>query len=149
MGIILEDEINESQITRVEALDKMQKLFLAMKEADENYDGRLKSPSKLVGGDGEKISAARKNNTMLCGDFMAQVMEKAIKMGESNACMKRIVAAPTAGSCGVIPAVLLTYQKENKIAEIKMIEALLITGGIGQGDCSSGLNCRCYRWLSG
>lgn len=130
--IILEEEISESQITRAEALDKMGKLFLAMKDADENYDGGLKSPSKLVGGDGQKISLVRQNQTMICGDFMAQVMEKAIKMGESNACMKRIVAAPTAGSCGVIPAVLLTYQKEKKIAEVKMIEALFITGGIGQ-----------------
>lgn len=130
--IILEDEINESQISREKVLEKMEKLFLAMKDADANYNGHLKSPSKLVGGDGERISEARKNKTMICGDFMAQVMEKAIKMGESNACMKRIVAAPTAGSCGVIPAVLLTYQKENKIAEMKMIEALFITGGIGQ-----------------
>ena len=130
--IILEDEISESQITRAAVLDKMSKLFLAMKDADENYDKGLKSPSKLVGGDGEKISLARQNNTMICGDFMAQVMEKAIKMGESNACMKRIVAAPTAGSCGVIPAVLLTYQKENNIDEMKMIEALFIAGGIGQ-----------------
>ncbi|MBI4858388.1 MAG: L-serine ammonia-lyase, iron-sulfur-dependent, subunit alpha [Acetobacterium woodii] len=130
--IILEDEINESQISREKVLEKMEKLFLAMKDADDNYNGHLKSPSKLVGGDGERISEARKNQTMICGDFMAQVMEKAIKMGESNACMKRIVAAPTAGSCGVIPAVLLTYQNENKIAEMKMIEALFITGGIGQ-----------------
>lgn len=130
--IVLNDEISESQITRAEALDKMKKLLLAMKDADENYEGGLKSPSKLVGGDGQKISLARQNQTMICGDFMAQVIEKAIKMGESNACMKRIVAAPTAGSCGVIPAVLITYQKEHKIAEMKMIEALFITGGIGQ-----------------
>lgn len=130
--IILEDEIIESQITSTEAQNKMRKLYLGMKDADENYDGRLKSPSKLVGGDGEKISEARKNHTMICGDFMAQVMEKAIKMGESNACMKRIVAAPTAGSCGVIPAVLLTYQQANKIDEMKMIEALFVAGGIGQ-----------------
>lgn len=130
--IILEDEISESQITREEVFARMKKLYLAMKDADENYDGGLKSPSRLVGGDGEKISLARQNQTTICGDFMAQVMEKAIKMGESNACMKRIVAAPTAGSCGVIPAVLLTYQKNNRIDEMKMIEALFVAGGIGQ-----------------
>lgn len=46
-------------------------------------------------------------------------------MGESNACMKRIVAAPTAGSCGVIPAVLLTYEKQKNVSEDKLVEALL------------------------
>ena len=39
-------------------------------------------------------------------------MEKALKTSESNACMKRIVAAPTAGSCGVVPAVFLSVQEE-------------------------------------
>ena len=58
-------------------------------------------------------------------------MEKAIKMGESNACMKRIVAAPTAGSCGVIPAVFLTLQKNKGFSDEKMTEALYVAAGIG------------------
>ena len=48
----------------------------------------------------------------LCGPFLSQVMAGALRMGECNACMKRIVAAPTAGACGVLPAVLLPYEKE-------------------------------------
>ena len=63
---------------------------------------------------------------------MTSVMEKAVKMGESNACMKRIVAAPTAGSCGVIPAVLLSYENFNGIDEDKMVEALFVSAGIGE-----------------
>ena len=59
------------------------------------------------------------------------VMEKALKMGESNACMKRIVAAPTAGSCGVIPAVLLSYEKCFNVTEEECVKALLIAAGIG------------------
>lgn len=58
-------------------------------------------------------------------------MEKALKMGESNACMKRIVAAPTAGSCGVIPAVLLSYEKCFNVTEEECVKALLIAAGIG------------------
>ena len=53
-------------------------------------------------------------------------------MGESNACMKRIVAAPTAGSCGVIPAVLLTYEKQKNVSEDKLVEALFVAAGIGE-----------------
>ena len=52
------------------------------------------------------------------------VMEKAVKMAESNACMGRIVAAPTAGSCGVIPAVLLTYLEEKNADKARLVEAL-------------------------
>lgn len=130
--VILEDEIRESQLSKDEALNKMRNLYLAMKDADKHYDKGLKSTSRLVGGDGEKIAVAIKNKTMICGDFIGTVMEKAIKMGESNACMKRIVAAPTAGSCGVIPAVLLTYEERNEIAEMKIIEALFVAAGIGE-----------------
>ena len=52
-------------------------------------------------------------------------------MGESNACMKRIVAAPTAGACGVIPAVFLAYQEYFRAEEQKMVEAMYLTAGIG------------------
>ena len=130
--VVLAEELSESQQTREEALAKMENLYQAMKEADQNYDSSLKSHSQLVGGDGEKIARAIKNGTMICGDFIGRVMEKAIKMGESNACMKRIVAAPTAGSCGVIPAVLLTYAEQNEIDEMRIIEALFVAAGIGE-----------------
>ena len=53
-------------------------------------------------------------------------------MGESNACMKRIVAAPTAGACGVIPAVLVSLYKEGKLHKEKIIQSLYVTAGIGQ-----------------
>ena len=59
------------------------------------------------------------------------VMEKAIKMGESNACMKRIVAAPTAGSCGVIPAVLISMQEKFGYSEDDVTKSLIIAAGIG------------------
>ncbi|MDY6361140.1 MAG: L-serine ammonia-lyase, iron-sulfur-dependent, subunit alpha, partial [Lachnospiraceae bacterium] len=60
------------------------------------------------------------------------VMEKAIKMGESNACMRRIVAAPTAGSCGVLPAVLLSFEEQFSATEEQMVQALYVAAGIGK-----------------
>ena len=74
---------------------------------------------------------ARAEGTLLCGDFIGKVMEKALKTSESNACMKRIVAAPTAGSCGVVPAVFLSLQEEKGYSEEKMVEALFVAAGIG------------------
>ena len=58
-------------------------------------------------------------------------MEKAIKMAEGNACMRRIVAAPTAGSCGVIPAVFLTAQEKLACTEEQMVAAMYISAGVG------------------
>ena len=89
------------------------------------------SASGLSGKDGSFMQKARENGTTICGPFIGKVMEKAIKMGESNACMKRIVAAPTAGSCGVIPAVFLTFEEEHSIPEDEMVKALYVAAGIG------------------
>ena len=66
------------------------------------------------------------------GILSAKVMSNALKMGCNNACMKRIVAAPTAGACGVLPAVLVTYYKEYNVPEEKMIEAMYVAAGLGQ-----------------
>ena len=58
-------------------------------------------------------------------------MEKALRVSESNACMKRIVAAPTAGSCGVVPAAFLSIQEKMGYDDDQMTEALLVAAGIG------------------
>lgn len=94
-------------------------MYQAMKDADARYDEKLKSESGLVGTEGKKMMEARAEGTLLCGDFIGKVMEKALKTSESNACMKRIVAAPTAGSCGVVPAVFLSLQEEKGYSEEK------------------------------
>lgn len=129
--IVQEDDCRERGVEAGQAFKEMRGMYLAMQEADRSYDGTLKSASGLVGTDGEKMRLAREKEMLLCGSFIGKVMEKALKMGESNACMKRIVAAPTAGSCGVVPAVFLTLQEERGFSEKQMVEALYVAAGIG------------------
>lgn len=129
--IVRDDDCKEMEITEEEAFLRMRKMYEAMKEADASYDPALSSASGLVGGDGEKVAEALKKGDMLCGPFLGLVMEKAIKMGESNACMKRIVAAPTAGSCGVLPAVFLSLEQEKEYSAEQMVKALYTSAGIG------------------
>lgn len=129
--IIRDNDIQEMDITAEEAFQRMTAMYEAMKKADSDYDPALSSASGLVGGDGEKVAAARKKGALLCGSFIGLVMEKAIKMGESNACMKRIVAAPTAGSCGVVPAVFLSLEQEKGFSIEEMAKALYVSAGIG------------------
>ena len=130
--IIQKSDMEENGRTEEKSFGKMKIMYEAMKEADKNYDGNLKSVSKRAGGDGEKLHKYNKENKNICGEFIGLVMEKAIKMGESNACMKRIVAAPTAGACGVLPAVLISYQEHFNIEDEIMIKAMYVAAGIGK-----------------
>ncbi|MCM1188705.1 MAG: L-serine ammonia-lyase, iron-sulfur-dependent, subunit alpha [bacterium] len=129
--IVRDADCLELEISAGEAFRRMEELYEAMENADDAYDPNLASASGLAGGDGEKLARARKEGSLLCGPFLGLVMEKAIKMGESNACMRRIVAAPTAGSCGVVPAVLLSLEKEKGFPRAEMVKALYTAAGIG------------------
>ncbi len=129
--IVLEDDMSERMVSEEESFSAMQAMYAAMGSADESYDGAMKSASGLVGSDGQRMEEAIKSGQTISGGFMGEVMARALKMGESNACMKRIVAAPTAGSCGVMPAVFLTYQNYFQVSDEKMTEAMFTAAGIG------------------
>lgn len=129
--VIMMDNAHERMVSEDKIFENMRLMYKAMKTADNNYDKSLKSPSLMAGGDGELMYQYNKSGRNICGDFVGMVMEKALKMGESNACMRRIVAAPTAGSCGVIPAVFISYETYFKALEDDMVKALLIASGIG------------------
>lgn len=129
--VIMMDNAHERMVSEDKIFENMRLMYKAMKTADNNYDKSLKSPSRMAGGDGELMYQYNKSGRNICGDLVGMVMEKALKMGESNACMRRIVAAPTAGSCGVIPAVFISYETYFKALEDDMVKALLIASGIG------------------
>lgn len=132
--VILEDDMAERNVSREHSLSQMRDTWDAMLLAAATYDKKLKSKSGLVGGDGEKMELyqSKNGNTSLCGEYITGVIAGALQMGESNACMKRIVAAPTAGACGVLPAVLVPYfQKKCRDTE-KLLQALYVAAGIGQ-----------------
>ena len=129
--VVLQADMDESGASGEQVFEKMRFMYRAMQEADQSYEANLKSQSGMVGGDGEKMRQYNATGKNLCSEYSSLAMEKALKMGESNACMKRIVAAPTAGSCGVIPAVLLSYEKYFGVTEDECVKALLIAAGIG------------------
>ncbi len=130
--VIMEDDMQERSVSACDSYAKMKDTWDAMLLAAVNYDRLLKSSSGLTGGDGYKMEKYITSHECLCGDFMGQVIVGALQMGESNACMKRIVAAPTAGACGVMPAVLVPYFKWISGSSERMIEAMYTAAGIGQ-----------------
>ena len=129
-NILLSDCENQG-ISRDASWHKMSAMLAIMRQSDLDYCEDDRSHSGLVGGDGGKMSRYGQSGATLCGPFLTEVMAGALRMGECNACMKRIVAAPTAGSCGVLPAVLLPYGKEFGAGEDKLVEALYIAAGFG------------------
>ena len=130
-AVQLEDAA-ERDVTEEASWKEMKRMWQAMLDAIEVYDPNLVSGSGLVGKEGGLMQEYQKKGDTLCGDFMAKVMTNALKIGCNNACMKRIVAAPTAGACGVLPAVLVTYYREYGVPDEKMIEAMYVAAGVGQ-----------------
>lgn len=128
---ILTTDADERGTTKEKSLREMHHMWDSMKENLKEYEPGLMSRSGLVGKEGGLMEEYSEKQNPLCGDFVSKVMTNALKMGCNNACMKRIVAAPTAGACGVLPAVLVTYYEENKISDDEMVEALYVAAGIG------------------
>lgn len=121
----------QADITKEESWDKMRYRLQVMHQACVNYDPLQHSASGLVGGDAQKVRSYYEEKRAIGGDFMGRMLSYAIMMGECNACMHRIVAAPTAGACGVIPAVLLAYADTYDASEEELIRALYVTAGFG------------------
>ncbi len=130
--VVMEEDMENRNVSASDSKEKMLIMLKAMEEADRDYDKKRRSESGMAGGDGELIARYNKEGKNICGEFVGTVMEKAVKMGESNACMRRIVAAPTAGSCGVIPAVILSYKEHFGASDEDLIKALFVAAGIGK-----------------
>ena len=129
--IVLEYDMEERQVSRQASMAKMLSTWQAIQDAADSYTGTQRSVSGLVGGDGLKMRLYARRGESIGGEFMDEVIVQAISMAESNACMRRIVAAPTAGSCGVVPAVLLPLCEREHYTQHELLEALYVASGIG------------------
>lgn len=127
--VIQEDDCRDRGVDLSDSWEKMSALWSAMARSAQEYDGSRRSVSGLVGGGGAAMAAAKES---LCGPFIQSVISTALKVGECNACMGRIVAAPTAGASGVMPAVLLPVQEKYQLPDEVMIQALYVAAGFGQ-----------------
>ena len=129
--IVLQYDMEERQVSRQASMAKMLSTWQAIQDAADSYTGTQRSVSGLVGGDGLKMRLYARRGESIGGEFMDEVIVQAISMAESNACMRRIVASPTAGSCGVVPAVLLPLCEREHYTQHELLEALYVASGIG------------------
>ena len=95
----------------------------------------LKKPSKsmggLIGGESKKLYDHAARGKAICGDILQRAMTYAMGVAEVNASMGLIVAAPTAGSAGIVPGLLLALQDCYKISNDRLVDALFNAGAVG------------------
>ena len=129
--VVLDTDMEEREVTEAASMERMRFTWQAMLESVESYQGERRSVSGLVGGDGARVRDYAAREKTLSGDYLTEVIATALSVGESNACMCKIVAAPTAGACGVLPAVLVPLYKQGNIEEEDILKALYVASGIG------------------
>ena len=125
-------EMEKAEITREEAYSRMRNVLEVMKDgANEGRAKEVHSVSGLIGGDGYKMQKYLENNETLTGDVIVKAMAMALSSSEVNASMGRIVACPTAGSCGILPAVVLSAGERLKKSDDELIKALFTSSAVG------------------
>lgn len=112
---------------------EMKRRLAIMRHAvDEGRRTQEKSKSGLTGGDAHRLANAVEDRSLPLQYDFARIIEYALAASETNALLGRIVAAPTAGSCGILPAVLLAESERLKLSPERQIEALFVAAGIGR-----------------
>lgn len=130
--IVLRDQAEQMDTEPQVLFRKMRENYHVMQESiQKGADPDIKSTSGLTGGDAWKLYSVYEKKKSLTGSFMAGAMWRALAVSELNAAMGRIVAAPTAGSCGILPAAIVTMQEEYSLDEYDCIMALFTASAIG------------------
>ena len=130
--LVLKSQAQIAEKTEAEMFAQMARSLEVMKESvQEGMSREKRSASGLTGGDAFKMNEALLSGKTIAGPFFGKAMVKAIAVAQTNACMGRIVASPTAGSCGILPSALLTLQEERNIPDKDLVMALFTASAIG------------------
>ena len=128
-GAMLDYEMANKGLTREQVYASLKRVLLVMEESvDQGLTQQVITPSGMLQ-NWAKTVYAHPVDTL--GPALKKATARAIAVGEVNACMGRIAAAPTAGSAGIMPAVLVTMMEEHGIGREKILDALLVSSAIG------------------
>ncbi|ABR48475.1 L-serine dehydratase, iron-sulfur-dependent, alpha subunit [Alkaliphilus metalliredigens QYMF] len=130
--VMIEKEIEDTGLSEIEIREKMTESLTIMKEASlKGLTEDIKSVSGLIGGDAKKVKERNEKERSVCGPLMSKAISSAMAILEVNAAMGKIVAAPTAGSCGIVPGTLLTIGEEFNLSEVDLINGLITASAVG------------------
>lgn len=126
------NEMLETGLTEDELRKIMRERLEVMRASVENgMDPDQRSLSGMSGGQAARLSRAVEAGRTVSGSLMGRTAVRAMAIAECNACMGRIVAAPTAGSCGILPAAILTMQEEKGLSDEALVNALFTAAAVG------------------
>lgn len=131
--LMMQQEATQRQITEDAVLEQMLHNWQVMKGAvHQGIDNPERSKGGLIGGEARKLADyAGSGKATLSGDAVLGAAGYALSVAEVNATMGRIVACPTAGSCGIVPGVLRKIQEMDNLSDERIAEALLCCAGVG------------------
>lgn len=130
--LVLKDQAALMEMKEEDLKCTMKAMLDVMKDSTkEGIDPDRRSISGLTGGDAYKMDQAVKNGQTICGSMIGKALVKALSASETNACMGKIVAAPTAGSCGILPAVLMTIAEERNLSDEQLTMAMFTSSAVG------------------
>lgn len=129
--IALDNEASQGEYSEYKVRLQAKKSLDAMKEAiNTGLKSTEPSPSGMSGDDCDKLQ--KSNANFILGKTPQKIMAYALATSEQNLRMGTIVACPTAGSCGIVPAVLVAYSQDYNINENEQINALITAGEVGR-----------------
>ena len=130
--LALADQAAAMETSEEEIFSRMKTSLDIMRRSSENgLKPGVRSVSGLSGGDGHKANMYAARGQTIGGSFCARATALAIAIQEYNAAMGKIVAAPTAGSCGILPAGVITMMEQHGVTEDAAVMALITAGAIG------------------
>lgn len=130
---ILENEKRENEMDRETILNKMRENLDVMRQsAEAGLNPELRSVSGMTGGGASRYRSAVLEGRTPGGKTVGEAASRALAIAEYNAAMGRIVAAPTAGACGILPGVLLTAGEKNAWPDERLSEALVVAAAFGK-----------------
>jgi L-serine dehydratase len=130
--VVLEDQAAALEQPEDAILARMDASLTVMEASAENgAQPDIRSTSGMTGGDGHRLKLHAESGASLSSGFVAKALAKAVAVNEYNAYMGKIVAAPTAGSCGILPAVVLTMMEERGASRQAAVLGLITAGALG------------------
>ena len=130
--LVLKDQAEVLETTELALFEKMETDFLVMTESVQTgLDKNQRSMSGLTGGEGYRMNRYAEKGGGLCGELLGRAIARALAAAGCNASMGRIVAAPTAGSCGILPGCLVSLREDRGFAERDIVMSMFTAGAFG------------------
>ena len=130
--VMLENEAKASGISQEEIIQQLKKSWQVMLASSQGPLENGEMHGKIIGGEAKKVWDFLQAGNSVSGPIMGKIMAYALSVSITNASMGRIVASPTAGSAGVLPAVFRTLQEERNLDEDTIVNGLLVAGAVGE-----------------